>query len=91
LFEIAIKDLQHKEPHGASIPTMVKTNFTKNFGLEIENQYTRFISLTRSIKPISFTNSTRSIGFTSSIGNINAIGFIKNTIITKKMILEGIT
>jgi hypothetical protein len=70
---------------------LVKANLTKNFGLEIKNQYTTFSSLIDSIKPINFTNSIESTNFISSTGNISATEFIKNTIITKKSILEDIT
>ncbi len=33
LFEKAIKDIQQKEPPGASIQISIKTTITKNFGL----------------------------------------------------------
>jgi hypothetical protein len=67
---------------------LIKTNLTKNFGLETNNQYIG------STKPTNFNNSIGSInvtGFTGSTKNINAIGFIGNTIIIYFLSLEDIT
>jgi hypothetical protein len=38
-FEETIRDIQQKEPLGANIQTLFKSNFTKNFDLDIENQF----------------------------------------------------
>jgi hypothetical protein len=32
-------DIQQKEPLGANVQTLVKSNLTKNFGLDIENHF----------------------------------------------------
>jgi hypothetical protein len=74
-FEAAMKDLQHKEPLGASILTLIEANLQKNFGLETYNQYIEFT------EPTNLTNSIGSIsviGFIGSTININAIEFIGN-------------
>jgi hypothetical protein len=55
LFEEAIKDIQQKEP---PIQTLVKSNLTKKFGLDIENQ---FFGSTGSTGIISSIGSTRSL------------------------------
>jgi hypothetical protein len=36
-FEKITKDIQQKEPPRANIQTLVKSNLTKNFGLDIES------------------------------------------------------
>jgi len=47
-----------KKPLGTSIQTLVKANFTKNFGLNPKNQLTRPISFA------SFTRCTNAIRYT---------------------------
>jgi hypothetical protein len=58
LFQEAIRDIQQKEP---PMQTPVKSNITKNFGLDIKNQIFESISSTRSIRTMSATKSTGSI------------------------------
>ncbi len=83
-FEEAIKDIQQKEPLGASIQTLNKANFTKNFGLDIENQFIRPIKFTKPTNFIDSTGSINVIGFTDSTRNTGIIRFIKNIGPTEK-------
>jgi hypothetical protein len=74
LFEEAIRDIQQKEP---PMQTLVKSNITKNFGLDIKNQIFESISSTRSIRAMSATKSTGSIEDTNIIKFIRNIGPIE--------------
>jgi len=84
--EKTIKDTQQKEPPKANIHSIVKSNLTRNFGLNIENQ---FFKSTRSTSATGSTGATDFIDFTRNIG---VIEFIENTRLTiKKSVLEDIT
>jgi len=77
---------------------LVKPNFTKKIGSNIENQFSR---PTNFINSIGFTNVTRStsatkltnaIGFTDFTQNIRVTGFIGNTRLIKNFgVWEDIT
>jgi hypothetical protein len=76
LFEETIKDIQQKEPLGANIQTLIEANFTKNFSLDIKNQFFRSIGFIRSIDFTDFTGSIGLIGFIESTRFISTISFI---------------
>ncbi len=71
-FEKAIKEIQQREPLGTNIKTMIKTNLIKNFGLDIENQFSK------STTSNGFTSSTKSINAIGSFLSTSIFGFIKN-------------